>query len=154
MEFEVGHAAGVRFVDRFRDPRQRCLQTFEIGDVCAFAGEPDRLAFDRDAGLHHVIRHVRLLGEREGEEVIQDRDVRSRHDGADAIPDLDDAEHRQRPQRLANERPTYAELNCEIALGDQAIAGFQRAGEQAIAQEGEHLLESLLTLVRPLQFHP
>ena len=108
MEFEVGHAAGVRFVDRFRDLRQRCLQTFEIGDVCALAGEPDCLTFDRDAGLHHVIRHVRLLGEREGEEVIQNRDVRSRHDGADAIPDLDDAEHRERPQRFADERPTYA----------------------------------------------
>ena len=130
------------------------LQAFEIGDISALAGEPDRLALDRDAGLHHVIRHVCLLGEREGEEVIEDRDVRSRHDSADAIPDLDNAEHREGPQRLANERPTYAELNCQIALGDQPIAGFQRAGEQAVAQEGEHLLETLLALVCPLQFHP
>ena len=93
MEFEVGHAAGIRLVDRLSDLRERTLQAFEIGDVGALAGEPDRLTLDRDTRLHDVIEHVRLLGEREGEEVVQHRDVRLRHHGADAVADFDDAEH-------------------------------------------------------------
>lgn len=69
------------------------LQTFEIGDVGAFAGEADCLTFDCNARLHDVVEHVRLLGEGEGEEVVQHRDVRPCHHGADAVPDLDDTEH-------------------------------------------------------------
>ena len=95
-----------------------------------------------------------LLGEREGEEVVQHRDVRPRHHGADAVADFDDAEHGQRAQRLAHDRPADAELGCEFALGDQAVAGFQRTREQAFAQEGEHLLETFFALGRPLEFHP
>src|SRR5689334_15956893 len=107
MEFEVGHAAGISLVNGVRDLRKRTLKTFEICDPSALAGESDRLALDRDAGLHHVIQQIRLLGERESEEVIQNREVRSRYDGTDAIPDLDDAKHRESAQRFADKRPAY-----------------------------------------------
>ena len=112
--FAKRRAAGVR--------NRRCLARSQASLI--------GLTFDRDARLHHVIQHVRLLGEREGEEVVQDRDVRPRHHGADAVADLDDAKHGQGAQRLAHERPAYAELAREFAFGDQAVAGLERAGEQ------------------------
>lgn len=108
MEFEVGHAARIGLVDGLPDFRQCTLQPFEIGNVGALAGEADRLAFDRDARLHDVVKHVRLVGEGEGEEVVQYRDVRPGHHSTDAVADLDDAEHRQGTQRLANDRPANA----------------------------------------------
>ncbi len=74
MEFEIRHSAGIRFIDRFGDARQFALQPLEVGDAGALAGQPDGLAFDRDARLHDVVHHARLLGEREGEEVIENGD--------------------------------------------------------------------------------
>ena len=62
MKFEVGHAARVGLVDRFRNFRQRALQALEIGDAGALAGQPNGLTFDGDARLHHVVHHVRPAG--------------------------------------------------------------------------------------------
>lgn len=145
---------GIGLVDGVPDLGECALEAFEIGDVGALAGEADRLAFDRDAGLHDVVEHVRLLGEREGEEVVQHGDVRPRHHGADAVADLDDAEHGEGTQRLTDDRTADAELGCQLAFGNQAVTGLERSRKQALTQEGEHLLEPFFALGGALQLHP
>ncbi len=154
MEFEIRHSAGIRLIDRFGDARQFALQPLEVGDAGALAGQPDGLAFDRDARLHDVVHHAGLLGEREGEEVIENGDIRTRDHGADAVPDLDDAEHGQRAQRFADNRPADTKLAREFALRDQAIPRLERARQQPLAQERKNLLEALFALGCSPDFHP
>ncbi|MGY4360222.1 hypothetical protein ACVW0J_006715 [Bradyrhizobium sp. i1.7.7] len=57
-------------------------------------------------------------------------------------------------RRLADDRPADAEEGRQLALGNQAVAGLERARKQAFAQEGEHLLEPFFALSGPLHFHP
>ena len=83
-----------------------------------------------------------LLGQREGEEVVEHGDVRTRHHGADAVANFDDAKHGQGAQRFPHQRSADAELGCEFAFGDQTVAGLERTDDQPVAQEGKDLLET------------
>src|ERR1700730_4695221 len=125
MELEISYATGIRFVDCFRDAGQRPLQSLEVGCSCTFRREADSLAFDGDARFHHVVDQIGLLSEREGEEVVQHRDIGSSDNSADAVADLDDAENCEGSQSLANDRPTDAKLRRELSFRPETVARLQ-----------------------------
>ncbi len=91
--------------------------------------------FDRDALFHDVVDHVRLLRQHEGEELAERRHVRSLHDRADTVPDLDRPDHRQRAKRLAQHGTADIEAGRKLALGQKAVPGLELARQQLLAQK-------------------
>ncbi len=142
VEGEIGRAALDRIVQRVHQPRQLRADALQVALARPLAGKPDRLALDGDARLHHVVEDVGLLGEAEGEEIRQNRDVGLAHIGALAVADIEEAEHGQRAQRFAQQRPGYAQRQRELAFAQQAISGLQRAAKELLAKEGKDLLYS------------
>lgn len=77
MKAMVSDAARIRIVDGRGDPVERGAQRLEIGQGRAFAGEPDGLALDCRAGLHHIVDHAGMVRDGEGEEITEYRDIRA-----------------------------------------------------------------------------
>jgi hypothetical protein len=92
-----------------------------------FAGETNGLALDGDAGLQHVVQDVGLGCQAERQRLTQHRGIGRAHEGAATVLDVEQAQHRQRPQRLAQHRAAHAQRQRELALGQQAVARLQLA---------------------------
>ncbi len=114
----------------------------------ALAGEANCLAFDGDARLQHVVEDVGLRCEAERQRLAQHRGVGAAHERAAAVLDVEQAEHGQRPQCLAQHRPADIESGRQLALGQQPVAGLELSGEQAVAEEGEHARRAALCFLR------
>ena len=123
-------------------PSQGRSQLFEIAQGGALAGQPDGLAFDGDARLHHVLDHARVAGDGEGEEVAEDGDIGAADDGAGPLADFHHAQHGEGAQGFAQHGPADAELGGEFAFAGEAVAGGDGAAEQLLAQEREHFFEA------------
>ena len=57
---------------------------------------------------------------------------------AAAVLDVEQAQHGERAQRLAQHRPADAQRQRQLALGQQAVACLQLARQQPVAKEGEN----------------
>ena len=125
MKLEIRHPAGIRIVDRLDDARERLLQLLEIGHGRPFRREPDSLALDGDARLHHIVDDVGLLGEREGEKVVEHGQVRPADDCSDPVADLDHPQHSEGAKSLPQDRSADTELRSKIALRDEPVARTQ-----------------------------
>ena len=144
MEGIVGLAAALRVVERIDQRVERDGDRLQVALAGALAGEANGLAFDGDARLQHVVEDVGLGREAERQRLAQHRGVGAAHEGAAAVLDVEQAEHGQRPQRLAQHRPADVERQRQLALGQQPVARLELAGEQAVAEEGEHARRAAL----------
>jgi hypothetical protein len=129
MKFEVSEPTCIRIVDRVSDEGERLLQLFEIGHRRPLRREANCLAFDGDARLHHIVDDFRLLRKGECEEIVENGQIRTAHDGSDAVADFHHSQHGERTQSLPQNRAANAELRSKIALRDEAVTGTQRASE-------------------------
>ena len=84
-----------------------------------------------------------MLRHGKGKELTEHGNVGGAGDGSDPVQDLDDADHRQCPQRLAQRRTGNTELQAKLALGREEVAGLDGAGKELRAQEGEDFVEAL-----------
>ena len=103
-------------------------------------GEPDVADLDDPPRLEDLGERDGILREHEVEvrdELLglERRDVRPR-----PLPDLDDLHDRERPQRLAEDRPAHVHLRGQLALGGQLVAGHEALGADEVEQAVRDLL--------------
>ena len=137
MEGVVGLAALLRVVERIDQRVEHAGQRLQVALARPLAGETNGLALDGDAGLQHVVQDVGLGRQAERQRLAQHRGVGRAHEGAAAVLDVEQAQHGERPQRLAQHRPADAQRQRELALGQQPVACLQFARQQLVAKEGE-----------------
>ena len=116
-------------VERLLQPRTRGLvergaQAYERVVVDVQRGQAGRLGLEE--ATHRVVgrRVVLQLGD-EGDRSQQQRRVEGGHEGAVAVPGLEDAERAQRVHALAQDAAGDAEGRREVLLGGQALTGLE-----------------------------
>jgi len=95
-------------MDGIADVAQAGGQAIVIALGCPAAGEAHGLAFNGDTRLHHVVHHIWLVSQYEGEEFAENRNVGFCYHRADAMTDLYSANHRQRSERFPQYRAADA----------------------------------------------
>jgi hypothetical protein len=124
VEGVVGRTASLRVVEGIDQRVERARDPLQVALARPLAGQPNRLAFDGDAGLQHVVQDVGLGGEAERQRLAQHRGIGGAHEGAAAVLDVEQAQHGERAQRLAQHRPADAQRQRQFALGQKPVAGL------------------------------
>ena len=110
------------------------------------------LAHDLDLDDAAALEDIGEVGLREREEEIERGEQRARLEvgdvGAAAMAGFDDAQRRQRADRLAQARPADAEDVDQLALGGQPVARAQHAGPDQVEDPVDHRMRHPLLVAR------
>ena len=112
------------------------FQALQVGIGRPFGSPFGRLAFEHAAEFQHVFAQVGVLAHHVLPGVGKTRLQRIGHIGATALAAGHHALRGQLLDGFAQAGPGDAEVDCQLTLGRQAVAGLQRAFEDATLQRG------------------
>ena len=133
MEVDVVNEEDLRVLHRREQARDFFGQRRDLLRRRPLGREAGGADFEDAAGLVHLVAGEAVQRREEAQGVGIERRRTIRDVGARAVPRPDDAHRRQRAQPGADRRPADADLEREIALGGQPIAGLQRAALDQLA---------------------